>query len=121
MTDSTQHAISASKSIRCAHCGLESRGQFPETCTLQNPASNAESEDTPKFFCCRGCMGAYSLIHELGLENFYSLRSLSDHEAEPRLRSRASEVLKDLSESGVSVENLTDGSCQVRLGVEGLH
>lgn len=121
VTDSTQHAISASKSIRCAHCGLESRGQFPETWTLQSPASNAESEDTPKYFCCRGCMGAYSLIHELGLENFYSLRSLSDHEAEPLLRSRASEVLKDLSESGVSVENLTDGSCQVRLGVEGLH
>jgi Cu2+-exporting ATPase len=66
-------------------------------------------------------MGAYSLIHQLGLENFYSLRSLSDLEPEPVLMNRASEVLKDLSESGIPVENLPDGSCQVRLGVEGLH
>jgi Cu2+-exporting ATPase len=121
LADSSQPAPAASRSIRCAHCGLESRGQFTETWALSSPVSNVESEDSPNYFCCRGCMGAYALIHELGLENFYSLRSLSDHEAEPVLRNRASEVLKDLSESGVCVENLPDGTCQVRLGVEGLH
>ena len=66
-------------------------------------------------------MGAYSLIHELGLENFYSLRSLSSHETQPVLHSRSSELLKNLSESGVDVQTLSDGTCQVRLGVEGLH
>lgn len=121
LAESSKPTLNESTSIRCAHCGLESRGHFPETWALKSAPSPDASAQSPKYFCCRGCMGAYSLIHELGLENFYSLRSLSSHETQPVLSSRSSELLKDLSESGVAVQTLSDGTCQVRLGVEGLH
>lgn len=47
-------------SLPCAHCGL---------------ATPCRTDDDPgKVFCCRGCAGAYELIHGWGLANFYELR-----------------------------------------------
>lgn len=145
--DRSEHTPSR---VLCAHCGLETLVRGKETWGLGSKAIAAEilaaenlaaerlssrlvqdgslslgpnerQESASKFFCCQGCMGAYSLIHQLGLENFYALRSLSDQESEPVSKVRASEILKDLTQAGVQVDALGDGTCRVRLGVEGLH
>ena len=63
-------------SIRpCAHCGLPTRTDDPATWyrELMQPDAHSVSTplvSTPLVFCCHGCMGAYALIHELGLEDF---------------------------------------------------
>ena len=91
----------------CLHCGL--------------PTFAHENES--RVFCCNGCMGAYSLIHELGLEDFYSLRSArlpNGFEAGASDNSRSA-ILEDLNAAGVEVHPMTDGLCSVRLAVDGLH
>lgn len=121
MSETVASATDPKAKLRCAHCGLESTVVQSDIWALQDPSSEASTDPTRKFFCCRGCMGAYSLIHQLGLENFYSLRSLSTQETQPVRKTRASEILRDLDASGVAVETLSDGTCRVRLGVDGLH
>ena len=111
----------AGSTLRCAHCGLEAQVSGRDTWALQEQASSEATEGPPKYFCCHGCMGAYSLIHQLGLENFYSLRTLLDQDSQPVRKTKASDSLKNLQESGVDVQTLSDGTCRVRLGVEGLH
>ncbi len=91
----------------CLHCGL------PTFC----------HQDEASVFCCNGCMGAYSLIHELGLEDFYSLRSArlpNGFEAGESDGTRLA-ILEDLNAAGVEVHPVTDGLCLVRLAVDGLH
>ncbi len=91
----------------CAHCGL------PTYC------DQAES----MVFCCNGCMGAFALIHELGLEDFYALRSAKKTSSFNGMTTDGSRsaILADLEASGVEVRSNSDGSCAVRLSVEGLH
>lgn len=94
-------------SLPCLHCGLPTFSH----------------QDESRVFCCNGCMGAYSLIHELGLEDFYSLRSArlpNGFEAGAINRSRSA-ILEDLNAAGVEVHSMTDGLCSVRLAVDGLH
>lgn len=111
----------AGSTVRCAHCGLEAQVSGRDTWALQKQVAGEPTEGPPKYFCCHGCMGAYSLIHQLGLENFYSLRTLLDQDSQPVRKTKASDSLKNLQESGVDVQTLSDGTCRVRLGVEGLH
>jgi len=68
-------------------------------------------------------MGAYALIHELGLASYYELRSersVAGIESGAAQRS-GSDILEDLQAAGVSVHSMSDGSCSVRLVVDGLH
>ncbi len=51
--------------VACAHCGLPS------------PRPKIASEPT---FCCSGCRGAYELIHQWGLEEYYQLSDFSGGE-----------------------------------------
>lgn len=91
----------------CLHCGLPTFAAREET----------------RVFCCNGCMGAYALIHELGLENFYALRSARQPnglESGVTDESRAA-ILEDLDAAGVVVHSMSDGLCAVRLAVDGLH
>jgi Cu2+-exporting ATPase len=46
--------------VSCTHCGL------PVPSGLIDPASDEQ-------FCCGGCQGAWSLIHECGLDSFYKM------------------------------------------------
>lgn len=94
-------------SLPCLHCGL------PTFC----------HEDETRVFCCNGCMGAYSLIHELGLEDFYSLRSarLPNGFEAGGLNESRSAILEALNAAGVEVHPMADGLCSVRLAVDGLH
>ena len=88
----------------CSHCGL--------------PTHTADQRE--HVFCCHGCMGAYALIHELGLEDFYAMRS--NTQLAPRGGGTAQgSVLDDLSAAGVEVPPMSDGLCSVRLSIDGLH
>ncbi len=112
--------------LRCAHCGLQTRTDDPAAWgytrgDLQGELKDSATDSQGKVFCCQGCMGAYALIHGLGLEDFYSLRDLSEKSPHPVRRIRSSEVLRDLEAAGVQVEAFSDGLCRVRLGVDGLH
>ncbi|MCY2985245.1 MAG: heavy metal translocating P-type ATPase [Planctomycetota bacterium] len=91
----------------CSHCGL--------------PASAMPSDETA--FCCNGCMGAYALIHDLGLESYYDLKSAvsSTNMESVREQTTRSHVLEDLEAAGVPVRTMADGSCAVRLAVDGMH
>jgi len=108
--------VHAQQQLRCAHCGLETRADDPAAWGYTQPA-----QEDNRVFCCQGCMGAYALIHGLGLDDFYALRELSDRTAHPVRNIRSTEVLRDLQAAGVSVESFSDGFCRVRLGVDGLH
>lgn len=121
----------------CAHCGLETNLHDPATWfsgALEESVDDGSSDvsngsglndprntEVPLVFCCHGCMGAYALIHEMGLEAFYSLRDQRSSEIAPVHPDKQSSVLADLDAAGVSVEHLADGLCRVRLAVDGLH
>ncbi|MFN6164513.1 MAG: heavy metal translocating P-type ATPase [Planctomycetota bacterium] len=114
-------------SIRpCAHCGLPTRTDDPATWHREPLQSDSPPESTPLVstplvFCCHGCMGAYALIHDLGLQDFYSLRDRSNAEVAPVRSQRRHQVLNDLDAAGVPVETYSDGLCRVRLAIDGLH
>ncbi|MDZ4852324.1 MAG: heavy metal translocating P-type ATPase [Pirellulaceae bacterium] len=112
----SQNACDAalSKDVPCDHCGL------PTTAIRHNAL----------VFCCHGCMGAYSLIHEMGLDDYYSLRNTSSHSEnlrsdsvflKPEAARSAVDLLVDLESAGVKVRTTPEGFCEVRLGVEGIH
>lgn len=124
--------------LQCAHCGLQTgtddpaawgymqgsstkRGDSSKRGSSEGVNRDGVADSAPLVFCCHGCMGAYALIHGLGLEDFYSLRNLSERTPHPVRSVRSSEVLRDLREAGVQVETFSDGLCKVRLGVDGLH
>jgi P-type Cu2+ transporter len=88
----------------CSHCGL------PTMC----------KENDPRVFCCTGCMGAYALIHEMGLESYYDLKANSPSAQIPAANARDG-LLNDLDAAGVVVQPLSDGLCSVRLSVDGVH
>ena len=90
--------------LQCAHCGLPTF------------ATNEQS----RVFCCNGCMGAFAMIHELGLNDFYTLRDASKPVANSTARSRV-EILDDLEAAGVDILVMPDGLCSVRLSVDGIH
>ena len=59
MQETLDHENVAKLGLRpCAHCG--------------QPTFAADKES--RVFCCNGCMGAYAMIHELGLEDFTATR-----------------------------------------------
>ncbi|XZE46916.1 heavy metal translocating P-type ATPase [Pirellulaceae bacterium SH467] len=91
-------------SVPCAHCGLPSQ-----------PVGEGE-----RAFCCNGCRGAFALIHEMGLEDYYALRpqAAGDYVRESEQQVAA---LADLQAAGVEVQHLPGGMDCVRLNVEGLH
>jgi len=95
----------------CAHCGLPTRTDDPA----------AFLDNSARVFCCHGCMGAYALIHECGLQDFYALRDQSHSEISPVKSYRKQHVLDDLEAAGVPVETFADGLCRVQLSVDGLH
>jgi Cu2+-exporting ATPase len=95
----------------CAHCGLATR--------MDDPA--ALMDTSSHVFCCHGCMGAYALIHECGLQDFYALRDQSHSETSPVKSVRKQHLLHDLEAAGVPVEAFSDGLCRVQLSVDGLH
>ncbi|KJV10510.1 hypothetical protein VZ95_04410 [Elstera litoralis] len=60
----------------CAHCGA----------SLQASAEPGER------FCCHGCAGAYALIHDLGLDQYYARRCLDPDARAPRPEEEGAEM-----------------------------
>ncbi len=95
----------------CDHCGL--------------PAPRRAAGQLT--FCCAGCRGAYHLIHQWGLEDYYSLRD--------QLKTGEGRAVDGAAAGGVNWDELTeagllglstprpvgDGAVCSRLAVEGLH
>ena len=95
----------------CLHCGL----------TLQSPGNPEDRPPDGRDFCCSGCELIYRTIHDLGLEEFYSFRSIN-----PRGRPAvpASDSYTYLDSEGFACSNLReagDGILQVELFLEGVH
>jgi len=105
MLETLEPKLTKQRTMRpCSHCGL--------------PIHTADQRE--HVFCCHGCMGAYALIHELGLEDFYAMRS--NTQLAPKGGGNAhNSVLDDLSAAGVEVHPMSDGLCSVRLSIDGLH
>ncbi|MFY7874647.1 MAG: heavy metal translocating P-type ATPase metal-binding domain-containing protein, partial [Pirellula sp.] len=105
MQETLDHENVAKLGLRpCAHCG--------------QPTFAADKES--RVFCCNGCMGAYAMIHELGLEDFYALR----RDSKPSLsvaRNDRIAILNNLEAAGVAVHRFPDGLCSVRLAIDGVH
>jgi Cu2+-exporting ATPase len=114
-TKTVTQPTAASHEAVCDHCGLVS-------------TTIVSSND--HVFCCHGCMGAFALIHQMGLDDYYALRegasSVDVAGADTIFKQKAPtlaaiEMLKDLEAAGVDVHQTSDGLCEVRLTVEGLH
>ena len=128
----------------CSHCGLPT---YTQQKTVRSrfsnpPAGRVErsegrvtylrilcqmirtvSKREDAVFCCSGCMGAYAVIHELGLESYYALRTTRGALGvdSNTIQQSRSEILEDLDAAGVAVRTMSDGTCSVRLAVDGLH
>lgn len=93
----------------CAHCRLDLPGA---------PIFDREGHA----FCCAGCHAVFGVIHELGLERYYTLRA--GQEVEASRASVSGKSFAELDDPGYqarSVTNLTNGLCQVTLYLEGVH
>lgn len=101
----TREAKSSTALVPCSHCGLP---------TPVTPKSD-------RAFCCNGCMGAYAMIHELGLEDYYKLRTTGQGSQYVRDSESRIESLVDLEAAGVQVNHLPGGMDCVRLSVDGMH
>lgn len=58
--------MTTTKLVTCAHCLDEVK---------ENAALTEEKDGVTLYFCCHGCMGAYSIIHGAGLGSFYERRT----------------------------------------------
>ncbi len=119
--------VDAPTIIPCAHCGLTvdvagmTTAQLQQLVNVDAPSDYTDAPNRPSF-CCYGCMGAYALIHEFGLDDFYGLRRSSAYQPRVEVRGDESiEVLRDLDQAGVAVERDATGRCQVRLSIDGIH
>lgn len=96
----------------CFHCGLPAEG--PAAC-------EGEINGIKRQFCCHGCMAVCRIIHESGLEAFYSRQSYRNAEAPPP------EMPADLEQYDLPevqdefVRKLEDGRKQAHLLVDGIH
>ena len=68
-------------------------------------------------FCCRGCEGAYALVSDLGLEQYYSRRSV-DPSARPLRPGDEAQSLHDFSAHVMTDDK---GEASLHLMIEGLH
>ncbi len=96
---------------RCDHCHLEYDASMllPDT-----------SFESPKFFCCKGCQGVFHLLHDEGLDTFYS--KMGSHTLAP-----PKAFLEDSSRFDVDgfvskyVKKTSEGFCEIALIIEGIH
>ncbi|MEA1676124.1 heavy metal translocating P-type ATPase metal-binding domain-containing protein [Nitrospirillum sp. BR 11163] len=91
-----------SLTAHCRHCG--------------QPLMGAATERGA--FCCQGCAGAYTLIHDLGLDAYYDRRPAEAAAPAVADDGDGADPLLGLPDA---VAVAPDGSCLLRLSVDGLH
>lgn len=101
-----------STNVPCSHCGTPIPA---EQCPGDGP-----------WFCCHGCRTVYGILHDTGLQEYYRLRDASgviDPDAMlPAVPNSESDALFDDQDFVQQhVQQHDDGSCSVRLYIEGVH
>jgi Cu2+-exporting ATPase len=112
LLDNPSTSEPSNQSFACDHCGLPS------------PPKDASGLT----FCCQGCKGAYYLIHEWGLEDYYALRDrllVSPTESVESRRSGGRQQFDDLDDASLlgasSLQSVGDGLVCCRLAIAGIH
>lgn len=96
---------STSTNVPCVHCGLP-----------------AQSPKVGLAFCCDGCRGAYALIHEWDLEDYYALRDqLGGRASRPQSANDDAQLLDNAEVLGNALKPIDDDHCSIELAVEGVH
>ena len=96
----------------CFHCGLP---------VSEHSGCEAEIKGQMQSFCCAGCMMVCQVIHESGLDGFYTRLNYQSAEAPPP------ELVNDLEQYDLLevqqefVRDLGSGEKQAHLLVEGIH
>lgn len=107
-------AVSPSRrGVMCTHCGL------PVPAGLVDPDPAAETQ-----FCCHGCRGAYALIQQLGLKEYYRVRECVpaiDAPIPVSPRRESFEHFDDPTFLDMYATTQTDGMSALTLVVEGMH
>jgi Cu2+-exporting ATPase len=94
------------RAAACAHCGL-------------GVPAGLIDEQAPRQFCCTGCQVAYALIHEHGLERYYTF---GEQRAAPvRPSGRSYEEFDHPAFHALYVRRTGAGTNSVELYVEGVH
>lgn len=100
---------SASRPVDCWHCAS------PVLETFRGTAGEPQ-------FCCAGCRAAYGVIHESGLDEYYSLRRELDGRARPAAAAPSSyEEMDDPVYHALHVRSQNDGTSTTRLLLQGVH
>lgn len=89
----------------CAHCGL--------------PAPPVVQDELP--FCCEGCRGAYALIHDWGLDEYYAMRDQLGKTSQPVHQSDRPERFDFPELLGDALTTTAQGHHQVELPIGNLH
>jgi len=96
---------------RCDHCQL----QYDEAVLIED-----RSEESPKFFCCKGCQGVYHLLKSEGLDSFYE--KLGNQTIAPPIEDGESIEKFDLEGFKERyIQETNEGFSQVSLIIEGIH
>ena len=96
----------------CFHCGLP---------VSEHAGCETEINGENRHFCCAGCLTVCQMIHESGLDDFYTRLNYQDAEAPPP------ELVADLEQYDLPelqaefVRDLGQGRRQAHLLVEGIH
>ena len=79
-----------------------------------------QGNDSPHYFCCKGCQGVYHLLNSEGLGTFYD--KLGDTKLQPA--TQESTDLEKFDLEGFQNKYITtdeDGLCTINLIIEGIH
>ena len=89
-------------------------------CATPVPASLLDA-NTESQFCCNGCRTAYSIIHDCGLDRYYSLRPNGEGSPTPNVRESSYEEMDDPVFAALHVHSQADGTSSIRLFLQGVH
>ncbi|MEQ8331310.1 MAG: heavy metal translocating P-type ATPase metal-binding domain-containing protein [Longimicrobiales bacterium] len=85
-------------------------GATPDARGPRCPHCATPVDEPDDAFCCAGCEAAYAIVRGAGLERYYAVRT----EAAPRPEGFTG------AWAAVPVETASDGTCRIRLAVDGL-
>lgn len=94
----------APKPEYCLHCGKKLQGY----------------DERNRGFCCRGCESVYQILHQFGLEYYYTLRP-SDPENPANISSDKFEYLSDRNFFAEYVESVDSSTYRIEFYLEGIH
>ena len=94
--------MSDKPSVACWHCAS------PVPFALVNPAEESQ-------FCCHGCRTAYEIIHECGLDRYYSLRENGKSSSTPTVSIPNYEEMDDPVFQALHVTTQSNGISTARL------